>query len=1553
MKGGIKLKSSNKVFLIALTVCIILGMTSVAFAAGLSDLNGHWAKNQIESWVNQGLAKGYPDATFKPDNSITRAEFITLVNRVVGSTQNGQVAFSDVTSSDWFYQEIAKTTGYINGYEDGTFRPYKQISRQEVAVIIGRLAKLYPSSNMDELNNFADAESIPEWSRGAINSVIAKGYMVGYPDQTFRPTQSITRAESIVVLNRIKEALTKTINYDKAGTYGAEKGIDTIEGNIIISAKDVTLQNTLIKGNLVLTEGLGDGNVYLKNVTVKGTTTVQGGGANSIKAEDSNFEGELTVSKKDGNVRLVFSGNTSANKVSIESGCILEEDSLTGKGFTDITVTKSLPANAIVELVGAFENVDVAASNIVVKLLSGTVVNLNTKGSATGVTVDVASSASVTTLDLDAKTKVTGQGKIGTVNRPSGGGGGGGGGGGPSNTASEINNHGHHIGDFTITTGGTFGPTSETSYIDGTLTIDPGPTGEVTLRNIEAQNIVVKSGAPNSIHLFNVKIIVKLTISAPGQQNPVRVKAGHNTIIAQTNVDSGASLESDGGLFGDIAVSSEVQDGQTVELKGDFGESTVSVAANVTISVASGGDGAPTTKVAKIKISAQVTVSAETGVVVNNLDVTSAAANKQVRLQGDLQNTSVSVAAYNATIYIATPTNGTTRVGTIEVSSQITVSAAVGVEVKKIDVTVAVANKQITLQGDLSGVAFTVEVSVDIVINDATLQSELLNRARGEAVAVLALLDPLQMNLSNISAWAENVNTARIKVNAFIAFGGDASDALISQWKLVEDRANILRQEAVYQDKEALQIGFASGDSDTGVTQNLTLPLTGTNGSVVSWLSSNMAVIIPNASTGLVRRTSDDVFVTLTAIIKNGSAMDTKDFVVKVLKDTSDALAVAADKNSLRIGYADGDSASGVTRNINLPVTSDNNATISWSSSNDSVISANGMVTRPSHDASDVTVTLTATITKGTASDTKSFTVKVIKISNTDNEAVMVAKEALSIMFAPGDSAENVTQNLTMSITGADGTTINWTSNSPEIITSTGSVNRPSANVGNKTVILTATITKGNASDSKIFIVTVKCQNAAPTVKNVAITGQAVVGKTLIGSYTYSDVDADIEGATTYKWYRGDAVNGTGKTEIATGRIYKLLEADLGKYIFFEVTPSAQTGVLTGTAVISSAVGPVQLTNMAPTVDSVVITGQSVVGQTLRGSYVFTDAENDLEGISVYKWHICAASDVTSVIKTVYGRSYTLMAADAGKYIFFEVTPVAVSGMSPGTAAISPAVGPITTPQTSNTAPVASNVIITGQTRVGQTLTGSYSYTDADNDLEGVSVCKWYRGDVLEGTDKVLISGATGKSYTLVAADVSKYIFFEVTPVAIAGVSTGTAVLSEGVGPVQGQTTVVAINSVTCNNGIVAISGTTSLSEVSIKVIGPSSTILYMEVVKASGGEFTNTFTMPASAELGTYTVVVGQGTDVANKTFIFNSVSCNVSYSAGTVTINGTTNLNEVSVKVVGPSSTIVYLEVVSANSGMFTNTFTMPAGAESGSYTVVVGQGTTVATGNFSVTN
>ncbi|KAF1085305.1 Cellulosome-anchoring protein precursor [Sporotomaculum syntrophicum] len=186
-----------------MSLCLLISLSGLCFAQP-NDISGHWSEKQVLDWSNKGYINGYPDGSFKPNNPVSRAEFITFVNKAFNFTAAADPEFSDINSSSWYAGEVAKAVaaGYIGGYEDGTFKPNQQITRLEASSIIARVLGSKLSGKADALNGFRDQNQIPTWGRTAAEAVTAQGIIKGYADQTFRPGQPITRAEAIVVLDR-------------------------------------------------------------------------------------------------------------------------------------------------------------------------------------------------------------------------------------------------------------------------------------------------------------------------------------------------------------------------------------------------------------------------------------------------------------------------------------------------------------------------------------------------------------------------------------------------------------------------------------------------------------------------------------------------------------------------------------------------------------------------------------------------------------------------------------------------------------------------------------------------------------------------------------------------------------------------------------------------------------------------------------------------------------------------------------------------------------------------------------------------------------------------------------------------------------------------------------------------------------------------------------------------------------------------------------------------------------------------------------------------------
>ncbi|MDD3654558.1 MAG: S-layer homology domain-containing protein [Desulfotomaculaceae bacterium] len=195
---------NRKVIVIICLATLLFYSSAMSAYASIVDIRGHWAEHEISDWVNRGFVIGYPDGKFRPDKNITRAEFITLVNKAFGFYDKAKVNFKDVSSANWFYNEVAAAVaaGYIRGYVDNTIRPDQPITRQEVAAIAYRLLGRPAATGSNTLSKFRDAASISSWSEPGVVAVVEKNVMKGYHDQTFRPRALTTRAEAVVTMSR-------------------------------------------------------------------------------------------------------------------------------------------------------------------------------------------------------------------------------------------------------------------------------------------------------------------------------------------------------------------------------------------------------------------------------------------------------------------------------------------------------------------------------------------------------------------------------------------------------------------------------------------------------------------------------------------------------------------------------------------------------------------------------------------------------------------------------------------------------------------------------------------------------------------------------------------------------------------------------------------------------------------------------------------------------------------------------------------------------------------------------------------------------------------------------------------------------------------------------------------------------------------------------------------------------------------------------------------------------------------------------------------------------
>ena len=167
------------------------------------------AKPALNTADHYAYLMGYPDGTVRPGGSITRAEATTIFFRLLTEESRSQFwatenRYSDVSAGRWYNNAVSTMTraGIVNGYPDGTFRPNAPITRAEMAKIIALFAKLEPSAE-----RFPDTAG--HWAEAYIRLAAGNGWIEGYPDGTFRPNQSITRAETVTMIDRVLERVPK------------------------------------------------------------------------------------------------------------------------------------------------------------------------------------------------------------------------------------------------------------------------------------------------------------------------------------------------------------------------------------------------------------------------------------------------------------------------------------------------------------------------------------------------------------------------------------------------------------------------------------------------------------------------------------------------------------------------------------------------------------------------------------------------------------------------------------------------------------------------------------------------------------------------------------------------------------------------------------------------------------------------------------------------------------------------------------------------------------------------------------------------------------------------------------------------------------------------------------------------------------------------------------------------------------------------------------------------------------------------------------------------
>ena len=187
--------------------------TMPTIAATFSDLPENAAAGSIMNIVSRGVLKGMDNGKFEGELPITRAMVATVLKRLSkDQTTNTVQNFKDVKDKDWFAEAAkwAQSQNLIKGYEDGTFKANKLVTRQELAIIVDRFLKIR-GIQMKEIKeiSYKDLDKLPTWSRAAIIAMAKIGLIEGETTEKYNPTSEFTREELAVMLEKIIEWVEK------------------------------------------------------------------------------------------------------------------------------------------------------------------------------------------------------------------------------------------------------------------------------------------------------------------------------------------------------------------------------------------------------------------------------------------------------------------------------------------------------------------------------------------------------------------------------------------------------------------------------------------------------------------------------------------------------------------------------------------------------------------------------------------------------------------------------------------------------------------------------------------------------------------------------------------------------------------------------------------------------------------------------------------------------------------------------------------------------------------------------------------------------------------------------------------------------------------------------------------------------------------------------------------------------------------------------------------------------------------------------------------------
>ena len=255
-----------------LAAAMVTPLASAAPAEGgatsPADIQGHWAQEEIQRAMDAGWIDGYPDGTFQPEQTITRAEFTKLLLDAIHLTPDSEIVawmkgasqaqapledMADHWLTEGGWMDAALVSGMVvtQDYNYHNFRPEKPIARYEIALMTTRaLGQVKEGNQLLDSLDYTDDNTILPWMKGYVNEAVKAGVLHGYPDGSFQPHATSTRAEAVVMiqrmLDRMEEGVTDRVTVQvTCDNWGNERTVtlddptvQVVDGTLYVSARD-------------------------------------------------------------------------------------------------------------------------------------------------------------------------------------------------------------------------------------------------------------------------------------------------------------------------------------------------------------------------------------------------------------------------------------------------------------------------------------------------------------------------------------------------------------------------------------------------------------------------------------------------------------------------------------------------------------------------------------------------------------------------------------------------------------------------------------------------------------------------------------------------------------------------------------------------------------------------------------------------------------------------------------------------------------------------------------------------------------------------------------------------------------------------------------------------------------------------------------------------------------------------------------------------------------------------------------------------------------------